>query len=193
MRLIVALGAVLVACAGTGSLLVSRSGRTDIGASSPFPVGDVFKNTEWTRVETALSGRGLGNATVVSGDRLQRNGRPFALVRATSRARGVCFVPVRGTRPGPATCTADGHLASPLLVFGARDRWGENRATFVVGVVRHSVVGVSMVDSRGYESGVALLPGPGGLRSFAGGYGSTKLVVRARLASGRIVAERRVG
>jgi len=79
------------------------------------------------------------------------------------------------------------------LVFGARDDWGGNRATFVVGVVRNSVVGVSMVDSRGYESGVALLPGPGGLWSFAGGYGSTNLVVRARLASGQIVAERGVG
>src|SRR5579864_2387231 len=193
MRLIVGFGALLVACAGTGSLLVSRSGRTDIRASSPFPVGDVFKNTEWTHVETALSERGLRNATVVSGDRLQRSNQPFALVRATSRARGVCFLPVRGVRPGPATCTTDGHLASPLLVFGARDHWADNRATFVVGVVRHAVVGVSMVDARGYESGVALLPGPGGLWSFAGGYGSTSLVVRARLASGRIVAQRTVG
>ena len=191
-RLIVALGAVLIAAAGTGSLLLSRSGRTDITDSSPFPVGNVFKNKEWTQVEQALRDRGLTRATVVAGDRLQSNDRPFALVRAISRTRGACFLPVRGVTPGSATCTTHGHLASPLLVFGAPDHWPGNRATLVVGVVRHDVVGVAMVDSRGYQSGVALLPGPGGLWSFAGGYGSTGLVVRARLASGRIVAERRV-
>lgn len=192
-RLIVALGAVLIAAAGTGSLLLSRSGRTDIGPSSPFPVGNVFENEEWTQVEAALGKRGLAHATVVAGDRLERNDKPFALVRAISPARGVCFLPVRGVTPGKATCTTDGQLATPLLVYGAHDRWAGKRATFVVGVVRHPVVGVAMVDSRGYQSGVALLPGPGGLWSFAGGYGSTGLVVRARLASGRIVAERRVG
>jgi hypothetical protein len=59
----------------------------------------------------------------------------------------------------------------------------------VVGIARRSVGGVSTVDRRGIASGVALIPAAGGLWSFAGGYGDTRLVVRARDASGRISAE----
>ena len=77
----------------------------------------------------------------------------------------------------------------PLLVYGAPDRWGGRPATQVVGIARHSIAGVSVVDRIGLESGVALIPSTGGLWSFAGGYGDAKLVVRARLASGRVAAQ----
>jgi hypothetical protein len=91
--------------------------------------------------------------------------------------------------PGSATCSLSGRLDKPLLVFAATDRMGGHRATDIVGVAPHSVVGVSMIDHRGYESGVALIPAAGGLWSFAGGYSDAKIVVRARLASGRITAQ----
>ena len=188
----VAIGAVLVVSVGAGSVLLRRS--DDISSSvdsSPFPVGQVFTLREWSKVKRALVAEGFGAASVrvVSGDRLEWKSKPFALVRATSPSRGVCFLPVSGLQPGAPSCSADGRLAKPLLVFSARDRWGTRAATLVVGVVRHAVTGVSVVDRRGVPSGVALIPATGGLWSFASGYGSTRLVVRARSASGRVIAQ----
>src|SRR4029077_5675104 len=63
------------------------------------------------------------------------------------------------------------------------------RAAGIVVVAPHSVVGVSMIARRRYKSGVALIPAAGGLWSFAGGYSDAKLVIRARLASGRLSAQ----
>jgi len=190
-RILVAVGALLIVSAGAGALLIRPHDDNGAVDSSPFPVGHVFTAPEWVKVRTALVARGFDGAAarIISGDRFQLNNAPFALVRATSPSRGVCFLPVRGTRPGPAMCSTDGRLPAPLLVFSARDRWANKAATAVVGVVRHTITGVSMVDRHGFQSGVALIPATGGLLSFAGGYGDTKLVVRARLASGRIVAQ----
>ncbi|HWX09853.1 MAG TPA: hypothetical protein VNY33_07735, partial [Gaiellaceae bacterium] len=98
-------------------------------------------------------------------------------------------LPVRGARLGLATCTTDGQLKTPLLTFGALDESGRQRMTFVVGVARPAITSVSMVDPRGYVAGLSMLPTTGGLTAFTGGYGTAKLIVRARVASGRIVAE----
>jgi hypothetical protein len=186
--LVLLAGAVLIATAGTGSLLFSRHAHTQPTDTSPFPVGLAFTRAEWANVTTTLTRRGFERATlrVVSGMRGESPNRPLALVRATSPTRGVCFVPVRGVHPGTATCSLNGRLDKPLLVFAAADRFGDGReVTDIVGVAQHSVVGVSMIDHRGFEAGVALIPS-GGLWSFAGGYGDAKLVVHARLASGRV-------
>jgi hypothetical protein len=184
-------GVVLIAAAGAGSFVLSRDARTQPTDTSPFPVGLAFTQAEWAKVTTTLTRRGFDPATlrVVSGMRLETPSQPLALVRAASRSRGLCFVPVRGVRPGRATCSSSGHLDKPLLVFAATDRMGGGKATDIVGVARHSVIRVSMIDDRGFESGVALIPSAGGLWSFAGGYGSAKVVVRARLASGRITPQ----
>ena len=190
--ILVAIGALLIAATGAGSFLLRPHHDIRPVDSSPFPVGHVFTAQEWSKVETALAARGFDGAAarIVSGLRLQQKNESFALVRATSPSRGTCFLPVRGVRPGPATCSADGRLPSPLLVVAARDRFGSTRAIEVVGVARHAITSVSIVDARGIPSGVALLPAKGGLWSFAGGVGNaTKLVVRARVASGRVVAE----
>src|SRR4249920_1359324 len=106
-RLVLVLGVLLIAVAGAGAMLVTRDASVMAADSSPFPVGHVFTNTEWTNVEATLVRRGfeVGTARVVSGQRLRRSDEPFALVRATSTARGVCFLPVRGTRPRDATCS----------------------------------------------------------------------------------------
>ena len=190
--IIVLTGTVLIATAGVGSFLFSRDARTQATDTSPFPVGLAFTQAEWAKVTTTLARRGFDRTTlrVVSGMRLQSPNQPFALVRAASPSRGLCFVPVRGVHPGSATCSTSGRLDKPLLVFAAADRLGDGRrATDIVGVAPNSVVGVSMIDHRGYESGVPLIPAAGGLWSFAGGYSDAKLVVRARLASGRITAQ----
>jgi hypothetical protein len=60
--------------------------------------------------------------------------------------------------------------------------------TSVVGVARHSIVGVSVVGRHGYGAGLAMVPATGGLWSFTGEYGAAKLTVRARLASNRVAA-----
>jgi hypothetical protein len=60
--------------------------------------------------------------------------------------------------------------------------------TSVVGVARHSIVGVSVVDRHGFGAGLPMVPTAGGLWSFTGGYGATKLTVRALLASNRVAA-----
>jgi hypothetical protein len=190
--IIVLAGALLIATAGVGSLVVSRDAGTRPTDTSPFPVGLAFTQAEWEKVAATLARRGFEPTTlrVVSGMRLQSPTQPLALVRAASRSRGICFVPVRGVQPGSATCSSGGRLDKPLLVFAASDSMGDgHRSTDIVGVARHSVVGVSMVDHRGFESGVALVPSAGGLWSFAGGYSDARVVVRARLASGRIAAQ----
>ena len=189
--ILAALGLALIASAGAGSLVLSRTAHTRTADTSPFPIGSVFTRAEWSKVATALSTRGFDarTARVVSGLRLQSGNRPFALVRAASPSRGLCFLPVRGVHPGAATCSANGRLLAPLLVYAAGDRWAGHAATEVVGVARRSVAGVSTVDRKGIASGVALIPATGGFWSFAGGYSDARLVVRARLASGRIAAE----
>ena len=118
---------------------------------------------------------------------MESNNEPFALVQARSHARGVCFVLIRGLEPGSATCSPDGHLDTPLLAFGAADTSGSVRLTEVVGVAQHRISGVSLVDARGFVSGLAIVPTVGGLWSVTGGYAGTHLVFRARIASGRIV------
>jgi hypothetical protein len=190
-RILVALGAVLIASAGGGSLLLSRGGQSPAGDSSPFPVGQVFAGNEWSKVTTSLTAHGFNGTTarIVSGLRLDFHNEPFALIRAVSPSRGVCFLPVRGARLGPATCSADGQLKTPLLAFGALDESGGQKMTSVVGVARHAITTVSVVDPRGYEAGLSMMPLVGGLTSFTGGYGAAKLVVRARVASGRVVAQ----
>ena len=189
--ILAALGVALIASAGAGSLVLSRTAHTRTADTSPFPIGSVFTRAEWSKVTTALSARGFDATTahVVSGLRLQSGNRPFALVRAASPSRGLCFLPVRGVHPGAATCSSNGRLPAPLLVYAAGDRWAGHAATEVVGVARRSVAGVSTVDRKGIASGVALIPATGGLWSFAGGYSDSRLVVRARLASGRIAAQ----
>jgi hypothetical protein len=190
-RVLVALGAVLIVSAGSGSLLLARGGQSPAGDSSPFPVGEVFVGNEWSRVATSLTAHGYDAAAarVVSGLRLNFHNEPFALIRATSPSRGVCFLPVRGARLGPASCSAEGQLKTPLLAFGAFEESDGQKMTSVVGVARHAVTSVSMVDPRGYVAGLSMMPMAGGLTAFTGGYGVGKLVVRARVASGRIVAQ----
>jgi hypothetical protein len=178
----------LIASAGAGSLLLSHAAKSDIRASTPFPVGEAFTTQEWSKAEASLAAHGYDQAVVVSGMRVHSNAEPFALVRARSRSRGVCFLPVRGAALGAATCSSDGRLSMPLLVYGANDETAAQPTTAIVGAARPGITGVSLEDSRGFVSGLALVPSTGGLWSVNGGYGSSKLVVRARLASGRIVA-----
>jgi hypothetical protein len=190
--ILAAVGALLIVSAGAGSLLLRHQSNVRPTDSSPFPVGQVFTTQQWAQVKTSLVARGFDGAAarVVSGLRLQRKSEPFALVRATSPSRGVCFLPVRGLQPGAATCSSDEQLPTPLLVFSARDRWGNRIATAVVGVARHAITSVSIIDPRGIPAGVALIPAAGGLWSFAGGFGNTtKLVIQARVASARVVAQ----
>jgi hypothetical protein len=190
-RLLILVGAVMIAGAAGSSLLLSGRSHTPATDTSPFPVGLTFTRGEWSTVTTKLERLGFDRATlkVVSGMRLQTPNRAFGLVRAVSTDRGVCFIPFHGVRPGTPTCSSNGNLKKPLLVFAASDRWGAGHvATDVIGIVPHSIVGVSMVDHRGIESGVALIPS-GKLLSFSGGYGDSGLVVRARTASGRIAAQ----
>jgi hypothetical protein len=182
------LGAVLIVSAGAGSLMLSRAAKSDIKASAPFPVGDAFTSQEWTRTEASLAARGFANPVVVSGMRVGSNTRPFALVRARSKSRGVCFLVVRGAGIRAAACSSDGRLRVPLLVFGANDGTAAQPMTAIVGVARPSISGVSLEDGRGLVAGLVLAPTTGGLWSVNGGYGSTKLVLRARGASGRTVA-----
>ncbi len=184
-------GAVLIASAGAVSLLLPRGASTSATDSSPFPVGHVFTNAEWSKVKTSLNARGFDASAVrvVSGLRLESNNEPFALVRAQSQARGVCFVLIRDLKPGPATCSSDGHLDTPLLAFGAADASASGTMTEVVGVAQHRISGVALVDPRGFVSGLAIVPTVGGLWSVTGGYGSSHLVFRARIASGRIVGQ----
>jgi hypothetical protein len=186
---IAACGLALIAAAGVTSLLFARNGHSFDTDSSPFPVGQTFTSTEWEHVTERLERRGFNPATmgVVSGMRLQSPAKPLALVRATS-SRGLCFIPVLGSRAGTATCSLSGHLEQPMLVYAATDHWSGKRATVIVGVARRSVVGVSMTDRRGFGSGAALIPSPGHLWSFAGGYGGSRVVVQARAASGRVVS-----
>jgi hypothetical protein len=188
-RILVAVGAVLIATAGAGSLLLPRSTGANATDSSPFPVGHVFTNAEWSKVETSLSAHGFDASAVrvVSGLRLESNNAPFALVRARSHARGVCFVLIRGLKPGQASCSPDGHLNTPLLAFGAADESQSGTMTEVVGVAQHRISGVSLVDARGLVSGLAIVPTAGELWSVTGGYSGTHLVFLARIASGRIV------
>jgi hypothetical protein len=188
-RIFVAVGAVLIASAGAASLLLPRGTSTGAADSSPFPVGHVFTNAEWSKVKTSLGARGFDASAVrvVSGLRLESSNAPFALVRARSHARGVCFVLIRSLNPGPASCSSDGHLNTPLLAFGAADESVSGTMTEVVGVAQHRISGVSLVDARGLVSGLAIVPTAGGLWSVTGGYSGTQLVFRARIASGRIV------
>ncbi len=190
-RLVLVLGVLLIAVAGAGAMFVTRDASVIASDSSPFPVGHVFTDTEWASVEATLVGRGFeaGTARVVSGQRLQRSDEPFALVRATSTNRGVCFLPVRGTRPGAATCSTNGRLNTPLLAFGAADGSAKQPMTAIVGVARHGISGVSAADARGFVSGLPMVPTTGGLWAVTGGYGSTTLVIRARTASGRVVSQ----
>jgi hypothetical protein len=189
--LIAAVGAALIATVGAGSLLFPRGTSTSAPDSSPFPVGHVFTNEEWSKVKTSLGAPGFDASAVrvVSGLRLLANNEPFALARARSHAHGVCFLLIRGPNPGPASCSSDGHLKTPLLAFGAADKSGSGRMTEVVGVAQHRISAVSLVDPRGFVSGLALVPTAGGLWSVTGGYGSSHLVFRARIASGRIVGQ----
>ena len=79
-RLIVAVGVLLIVSAGAGSLLVSRdTSVASTSDTSPFPVGHVFTNAEWTRVKTSLAARGFDGsaARVLSGLRLERNDAHF--------------------------------------------------------------------------------------------------------------------
>jgi hypothetical protein len=192
-RLIVAVGMLLIATAGAGSLLLSRdTSPATTTDSSPFPVGHVFTNTEWTRVKLSLRARGFAGsaARVVSGLRLlERNNRPFALVRTRSASGRTCFLPIRGVRPGRATCSSDGRLDTPLLAFGVADGSAKQPMTAIIGIARHGIAGVSVVDPRGFASGLAIVPTTGGLWSVTGEYGSAKLIIRARAASGRVVAQ----
>lgn len=169
---------------------MSGRAKTPPKDTSPFPVGQVFTSTEWAAVTRSLTARGFDGASaqVVSGLRLEATKKALGLVRATSTSRGLCFLPVRGVRPGAATCSSTGHLETPLLVYTAIDRWGNRKATQVVGVAQRRITGIWMVDHRGHVAGLALVPTTG-LWSFAGGYGETKLVIRARLASGRVAAQ----
>lgn len=173
-------------------MVFARNAQTQSTDTSPFPVGLAFTQPEWANVTAKLTKLGFAPTTlrVVSGMRTQSPSKPFALIRATSRSRGLCFVPVLGTRPGRATCSLSGRLDKPLLVFATTDSMGKgHKATDIVGVAQHAVVGVSMIDHRGFESGVSMVPSAGGLWSVTGGYGDAKIVVRARLASGRVAAE----
>jgi hypothetical protein len=190
-RIFLAVGAVLIASAGAASLLLPQGSGAIAADSSPFPVGHVFTNAEWSKVKTTLGARGFDASPlrVVSGLRLESNNEPFALVRARSQARGVCFVLIRDVKPGPASCSSDGRLNVPLLAFGAADESPSGRMTEVVGVAQHRISGVSLVDARGFVSGLAIVPTVGGLWSVTGGYAGTHLVFRARVASGRIVGQ----
>ena len=188
----IAAGAALVATAAVGSLVFARSGHSQATDTSPFPVGLAFTQPEWASVKARLTQQGFDPSTlrVVSGMRTQSPSGPLALIRARSRSRGLCFVGVRGVQPGSATCSLSGRLQKPLLVFATADRMSDgHKMTDIVGVARHAIVGVSMIDHRGFESGVALVPSVGGLWSVTGGYSDPKIVVRARLASGHIAAE----
>jgi hypothetical protein len=191
IRTIVLIGVALVATAGAGWSMLSPGARTQPADTSPFPVGLAFTKAEWANVPGALARRGFERSTVrvVSGMRLESPDQPLALVRASSPSRGLCFVPVRGRHAGNATCSLSGRLEKPLLVFAAKSRLDDGRrATDIVGIASPGIAGVSMIDPHGFESGVALVPAAGGLWSFAGGYSAPSIVVRARLASGRVVA-----
>jgi hypothetical protein len=191
-RVIVAVGVLLIVSAGAGSLLVSRNtSAASTTDTSPFPVGHVFTNTEWTTVKTSLVARGFDGsaARVLSGLRLERNNQPFAVVRTRSASGRTCFLPIRGVSPGRATCSSDGRLNTPLLAFGAADGSAKQPMTAIIGIARHGIAGVSVVDPRGFVSGLAIVPTTDGLWSVTGGYGSAKLIIRARAASGRVAAQ----
>jgi hypothetical protein len=181
-------GVVLIACTGGASLLLSRHSHHFASDTSPFPVGLTFTRAEWSKVTRKLARLGFHRPTVVSGMRQQAPNRAFGIVRAVSTARGACFIPVHAVQLGSPTCSLSGDLEKPLLVYAASDRWAGHIATDVIGVVPRSITGVSMIDPSGFESGLALIPS-GTLFSFAGAYGDSKLVVRARIASGRIEAQ----
>jgi hypothetical protein len=188
VRALILVGVVLIAGAGIVSSLVARPAHRRAADTSPFPVGLTFTRAEWSKVTAKLARLGFDRARIVSGMRLQRQNQAFGLVRADSATRGLCFIPVRGARPGRPTCSPSGELEQSLLVYAAPDRWAGRIATDVIGVVPRSITGVSMIDHKGFASGVALIPS-GKLLSFAGGYGDSKLTVRAWTASGRIAAQ----
>jgi hypothetical protein len=195
IRTIVLIGAVLIATVGAGWSMLSQGARTQPADTSPFPVGLAFTKAEWANVAGSLARRGFERNTlrVVSGMRLESPDQPLALVRAASPSRGLCFLPVRGLHAGNATCSLSGRLEEPLLVVAAKSRLADGRrSTDIVGVARPAVAGVSMIDPHGFESGVALVPAVDGLWSFAGGYSAPSIVVRARLASGRVVARKKL-
>jgi hypothetical protein len=194
LRIILAAGVILLATTAALSLFLSPKGARTPKDTSPFPVGDVFTPSEWADVRASLGATGFIPATAqtVAGLRLPTAHTPLAVVRVESRLHGLCFVPVRGTRLGVASCSRLSH-STPLLAFGALDGSSRQKMVSVVGVATADVGSVSLSDGR-WVSGLAFVPIGHQLWSFAGGMGTTRdsVVVRARAASGHVLDETRV-
>ena len=110
----------------------------------------VFSHTQWGTVRSRLERRGLDptSARVVGLVDRSEKPLPFALLVATAASGEHCFVPALGVRLGPTTC----HVATPMVVFTARDRLSfapSQTNTSVAGIAGPGVVGAATGDRTG--------------------------------------------
>ncbi len=189
--IIVVLGVALIASAGAGSLLLSRSAPNATITASPH--WGLYTPTSWNIVATKFEQRGFTGASihVVTGTKLVSTGQPFAILGARSGSGRNCFAVARGTALGVTIC----NVSKPLVVFAARDLCAQCspgrsplKTLTILSLVRRDVSSVTMID-RGHEFGVIISPAGGGTYAFNSGTALNHAVLRARGKGASILAQ----
>jgi hypothetical protein len=189
--IVAALGVVVIASAGAGSLLLSRSAPNATITAAPH--WGLYSPTTWNVVATKFEQRGFSWASVhvVTGTKLASTGKSFAILGARSGSGRNCFAVARGTALGATICT----VSKPLVVFAARDLCvacapGQSplKTLTILSLVRRDVTSVTMID-RGHESGVIISPAGGGTYAFNSGAALNNAVLRARGKGASILAQ----
>jgi hypothetical protein len=189
--IIAALGVVVIASAGAGSVMLSRKAPNATITASPH--WGLYTPTSWNVVATKFEQRGFSGASVhvVTGTKLASTGQPFAILGARSGSGRNCFAVARGTALGATICT----VSKPLVVFATRDLCvacapGRSplKTLTILALVRRDVTSVTMID-RGHESGVIISPAGGGAYAFNSGAALNNAVLRARGKGASILAQ----
>ena len=189
--IIAALGVVVIASAGAGSVLLSRKTPDTTIAASPH--WGLYTPTSWNVVATKFEQRGFNGASihVVTGTKMASTGQPFAILGARSGSGRNCFAVARGAALGASICT----VSKPLVVFAARDLCvacapGRSplKTLTILALVRRDVTSVTMID-RGHESGIVISPAGGGTYAFNSGAALNNAVLRARGKGASILAQ----
>jgi hypothetical protein len=189
--IIAALGVVVIASAGAGSVLLSRKAPNSTITAAPH--WGLYTPTSWNRVATKFEQRGFSRASihVVTGTKPAGTGQSFAILGARSGSGRTCFAVARGTALGTTICT----VSKPLVIFAAPDLCAQCapggtpvKTLTILSLVRRDVTSVTMID-QGRESGVVITPAGGGTYAFNSETALTHMALRARGKGASILAQ----
>jgi hypothetical protein len=152
------------------------------------PWSGLYTSEQWDVVKADFSRRGFAPESVhVVTATVLANGHRFGIIGAAKRGN-TCLAVARGAAVGATIC----RISKPLMLFYAPDTCapcspgGAPVRTFaVIGLIRSDAI-VTVI-AQGHEGGVGSVPAGIGY-AFTSGFGTGNLRIRARDASGRVLA-----